>query len=480
MKQIESGCGEMASVTERGLFFVCLPPFSYLWTSLTDSICTSLNAQIPYPDVLMKILHTADLHLGQIIYQNYDRADEHQHFFQQLTRWCMEHQPDALLLSGDIFDIQQPSAATKKVFNDYFVSLHHACPEMRIVITAGNHDSASRLQADSTLWAVAGTTLVGTGPSVESEAGWEEKYIVRMEAGYIVALPYMVGERQEQLQHLLDRIAAENTEGKPVVMMGHTAVAGLDVKGHDFEIGKLKTQSIESFGKGFDYLALGHIHKPQTIGYPEDVFQKKMVYPAPVVRYSGSALHVSCDETYPHSVSLVTIEKHGGEVTIVPLRIDELRHFYVLPQEGAFTSEEEALEAVRNFVMEGKKGYIRLSMDYTTHLPSDFNQKIYDFLRATLEEVRYNPKIVWTDRPEEIGALTNQPTFAVADLQQMTDPMVFIEKTIDNYPQLALEEIRSAFEEVKLEMARMDEEVAAKGNRKTKKDQPSIDEIIEL
>ena len=87
----------------------------------------------------MKIIHTADLHLGQIIYQSYDRVDEHQHFFSQLTEWCRTERPDALLVSGDIFDIQQPSATTKKAFNDYFVNLHQACPDMHIVITAGNH-----------------------------------------------------------------------------------------------------------------------------------------------------------------------------------------------------------------------------------------------------------------------------------------------------------------------------------------------------
>ena len=82
----------------------------------------------------MKILHTADMHLGQVLYQNYDRRDEHEHFFSQLTRWCQEENPDALLVSGDIFDIQQPSASTKKVFNDYFADLHRTCPMMKIVI----------------------------------------------------------------------------------------------------------------------------------------------------------------------------------------------------------------------------------------------------------------------------------------------------------------------------------------------------------
>ena len=124
----------------------------------------------------MKILHTADLHLGQVIYQNYDRSDEHQHFFRQLEQWCKDEQPDALLVSGDVFDIQQPSATVKKAFTDYFVKLHQTCPNMAIVITAGNHDSASRIQADNAVWQLANAYLVGTPPAfncLEAPDGWQ-------------------------------------------------------------------------------------------------------------------------------------------------------------------------------------------------------------------------------------------------------------------------------------------------------------------
>ena len=397
----------------------------------------------------MKILHTADLHLGQVLYQNYDRSDEHQHFFQQLTAWCIEHQPDALLVSGDVFDIQQPSATVKRAFTEYFVSLHRQCPFMTIVITAGNHDSASRIQADSAVWALANATVVGTAPSTEPAEGWEEKYIVRLPSGYIIAMPYMSSERTEMLQHLLDVIREENVEDKPVVMMGHTAVAGLDLQGHDIEIGTLKTQSLQSFGEGFDYLALGHIHKPQTIGHQEDAMKTRVSYPTPVVRYSGSALHVSCDETYPHTVSLVEIEHHGGEAQIQQLRIDELRHFYTLPQDGgSFTSVEEALDAVRLFKEEKGSGYIRLCVEVATPLPANFSQMVYDELATTGDEVRYNPKIIWTGQDPKLSEEKEKPTFEVAELQQMTNPLEFIEKTIDQYPGLNMEEVRLAFEEI--------------------------------
>ena len=409
----------------------------------------------------MRIIHTADLHLGQIIYQHYDRTAEHLHFFGQLTKWCSDIHPDALLVSGDIFDIQQPSATVRKNFTDWFVQLHHKCPQMKIVLIAGNHDSATRIQSDKAVWNLANTHLIGLSPSVErlmDADGWQDDYIIRLNSGYIVALPYMNGERQELIQSILNRVAEENKEGKPVVLMGHLAVAESDVTGHNF-VGTIKMQDVSMMGNGYDYLALGHIHKPQTIGHQEDSFKAEVTYPSPVVRYSGSVLHVSCDEAYPHSVSLVDIDRHGGTVSIQQLRVDELFHFYDLPLNGSsFTSPEEALDAVRQFVEEKERGYLRLRIDYETYLPSNFNQLVYDELAPYDERWRYNPKILWTGVPECDGKEDRQLVFEVAELQQMTDPVEFIMKTKDQYPELDMDEVRDAFEEVKRELRRMKEE----------------------
>ena len=411
----------------------------------------------------MKVIHTADLHLGQIIYQNYERVDEHRHFFEQLTKWCQEERPDALLVSGDIFDIQQPSASTKKAFNDYFVGLHQALPSMHIVITAGNHDSASRIQADNSVWKLANTHLIGTSPSLDllnsDDSSWMDNYIIRLDCGYIIALPFMIGERQVLLQRLLQRVTEENTSDKPVIMMGHLAVTGMDPVGHSIEIGKIKTLDIDTLGTGYDYLALGHIHKPQTIGHQEDCMKESITYPSGVVRYSGSALHVSCDEQYPHTVSVVDIPKHGGSVSIRQLRIDELRHFYTLPLDGSsYQTEEDALLGIKSFCEEQGKGYIRLQMDNKTILSANFTQQVYDLISLYDDEVRYNAKIVWTGIPDHVESTQQKPTFEVAELQQMTDPILFIEKTISQYPGIDIEDMRSAFEEVKKEILLMSEE----------------------
>ncbi|MCR4965217.1 MAG: exonuclease SbcCD subunit D [Bacteroidales bacterium] len=408
----------------------------------------------------MKIIHTADLHLGQVLYQNYDRSDEHDHFFQQLKEWCKAEKPDALLVSGDVFDILIPSINTKKRFNEFFVGLQKELPEMHVVITAGNHDSASRIQADHDVWSFSNTHLIGVAPSLTVEDGWQENYIIELPAGFIIAMPFMQGDRAQQLQSLLDIIAERNTEGKPVVMMGHLAVTGLDPTGHNFEVGKIETQNADRLGKGYDYLALGHIHKPQTISHPEDCMAMDVTYPAPVIRYSGSALHVSCDEQYPHTVSLVEIDKHGGNVHIRQLRIDELRHFYTLPAmtDPAFTSEEEVLDGLKDFCQAGNRGYVRLRIEYAADISSNFNQQVYDILATYGDEVRFNPKIIWVGQPAASTMASAKTVFEVSELQDMDDPLDFIEKTKEQYPGLDFSILKEMFKEVEAEIRRFKEE----------------------
>lgn len=418
---------------------------------------------------MMKIIHTADLHLGQELYQNYERYDEHLHFFKQLRQWCQEERPDALLVSGDVFDIQQPSIKARELFNEQFVQLQKQLPDMHVVIIAGNHDSASRIHADRTVWTFSNTHLVGLPPSMDAPENWQDNYIIEIDKGFIVAMPYMLGDRSGQLQSILDRVAERNTNNKPVVMMGHLAIANSDVSGHDFDIGKIRTQTLDSLGVGYDYLALGHLHKPQTIGHPEDGMKFETVsYPAPVIRYSGSALHVSCDETYPHTVSVVEIDHHGGQINLRQLRINELRHFYVLPETAdAFASEEMALESIKNRCKEKESCYIRLKINNNVELSSDFTQKVYDLLKENGDHVRYNPRIIWIGQDLSKHDESKKPLFELNELQQMTDPIEFIEKTRDLYPKLDFSTLRQVFDEIEAEIRRIHETEVKKNTAKS-------------
>lgn len=419
----------------------------------------------------MKILHTADLHLGQILYQYYDRVDEHDHFFGQLEGWCNRYQPDALVVCGDVFDIPQPGAATKEHFNRVVAGLHRAFPTMAIVVIAGNHDSAARLQADSVVWNLSGVTLLGQAPPMNPvDDGWQDRYIVELPSGFIAAMPFSTGSRREAVQAVLDRVAERNAAGKPVVMCGHQAMCGADSTGHG-DIGNQRVLEAGEMGRGYDYLALGHIHRPQTLGQKlDDERQEISTYPAGAMRYSGSALHVSCDERYPHSVSLVEMERHGGEVRVERLRIDELRHFYILPEEDQqpAASADEAYAVVQTFCATHTSGYIRLRLDYAAALPAGFIQQIYQMLEATGNEVRFNPKTIWVGAPEK-EAEEEKPRFEMAELQQMSDPLEFVSRTIDQYPELDPERLKDDFAEIERELKAMEEAEATRQAQKRTK-----------
>ena len=108
----------------------------------------------------MKIIHTSDWHLGQEFY-SYDRTEEHEAFLQQLENIVAIEQPDALVISGDIYHNATPSNSVMKLFNDHLDEIRKACPSMQIIIIAGNHDSASRLDIFASAWRHMNVHVIG-------------------------------------------------------------------------------------------------------------------------------------------------------------------------------------------------------------------------------------------------------------------------------------------------------------------------------
>lgn len=270
----------------------------------------------------MKILHTSDWHLGHTLY-NYDRTAEQQSFLRQLTRIVTEEQPDAMVVSGDIYHYSSPAAATQKMYTDAMLNIHQACPGMAIVVTAGNHDSSSKLEIDSSLWQHFGLNVVGNIERTAEEVNLD-KHIIEVKngqetKGYVIAVPHVYpqnfplldtetprDQRQTRFfQALLDEVKKRNTAQLPVVLMAHLSIEGSDRSGHDESIGGIEYVPLSAMGEGYDYLALGHIHCPQDI--------KGSHHHA---RYCGTPLPVSFDETYPHSVSIIELEKGAEPQTV--------------------------------------------------------------------------------------------------------------------------------------------------------------------
>ncbi|MDE6422743.1 MAG: exonuclease subunit SbcD, partial [Muribaculaceae bacterium] len=190
----------------------------------------------------MKILHTSDWHLGQLLY-SYDRTEEYLDFFHQLKEIIRWEMPDALLVSGDIYDVSNPPASVCRLFKDTILELHSLVPDMAIIITAGNHDSASRIDIDRNLWKSNDIHVIGGIDKIEGDFDFSDLIIKVGDAGYVAALPFVnrlmlkksknedSGER-DLLSKLEEQVKAVNSEGLPVVLMAHLAVADCDKTGH--------------------------------------------------------------------------------------------------------------------------------------------------------------------------------------------------------------------------------------------------------
>lgn len=306
----------------------------------------------------MKILHTSDWHLGHTLY-NYDRSEEQQAMLEQIAGIVEEQKPDLFLLCGDVFHTSQPSAAVQTMLTEGLVRIHQACPQMTIVMTAGNHDSSSKHEIFRTPWRALNVYAIGQLSN--------SQHIIEMPGkGYVVAIPYAYERNIPEglFQRLLDEVAERNVEGLPVIMSAHTTVKGCDFSGHDnateMSVGGIDAFELAQLGEGYDYLALGHIHHGQFVHSGKHN-----------VRYCGTPLPVSFDENYTHSVSIVEIERHGDTPTVHEIEIQNPRPLVTLPTNGMATWEE-AKELLLKFP-DDIPAYIRLNVEIDDFLPVEAN-----------------------------------------------------------------------------------------------------------
>ena len=312
---------------------------------------------------IMKILHTSDWHLGHTLY-NYDRTEEQASMLRQMAEIVRDEQPDVFLLAGDVFHTPQPSAAVQTMFANAMVDIHNANPNMTIVITAGNHDSATKHEIFSTPWRALGVYAVGSLCREEPRS-----HVIEISGkGYIVAVPYAYERNIPEgfFQQLLDEAAAMNTQGLPVVMTAHLTLRGCDYTGHDnaseYTVGGIDSFEIQQMGEGYDYLALGHIHHQQFVHTGRHN-----------VRYSGTPIAVSFDECYPHSVSIVEIKSHGSRPEVRMVDIDNPHPLVTLPRDGYAAWDEAKLQLAA--FPDDIAAYVRLNVAVDDFLPAEANME---------------------------------------------------------------------------------------------------------
>jgi exonuclease SbcD len=282
----------------------------------------------------MKVLHTADWHIGQTL-AGFSRDNEHAAVLAAVARICVEREVDALVVAGDIFDHQNPSGASQQLFYATLLALRRACPGMQIVITAGNHDAAGRLEAPAAILGELGVRVIGNARRTDGRLDARRHLVpLRSRGGDVAANVLAVSYPTPACLPPFGSLATDNglssivaathtlydelwegsgagRDGLPVIVTGHLHVLGaIESEGAERRIlvGGQHAVPVSIFPQDAAYVALGHLHKAQRVS-------------AEHVRYSGSLLPLSATEApYRHSVTLLTIQSDRlSDIEQIPL-----------------------------------------------------------------------------------------------------------------------------------------------------------------
>ena len=273
----------------------------------------------------MKILHTADWHIGKQLHKQ-SLAEEMTLFLDWLLTYIKKEKVDLLLISGDIFDVANPASKDREV---YFKFLSHLIQlGTRTIITGGNHDSIAVLNAPSVLLDYMGITVIGGAKEDIIEEVIEVKNKKGGLEAVVAAVPFLrdkdlrridpnqnqdrreaIREGMKQHYEILSEHCKTYQKEVPVIAMGHLYAKGASISESERDIGNQSSINADIFTDVFDYVALGHIHRPQIVAKNESI------------RYSGSPIALSFSEkTDEKSIVLVETEKAKiKDITIVPI-----------------------------------------------------------------------------------------------------------------------------------------------------------------
>ncbi|WP_275076660.1 exonuclease subunit SbcD [Providencia rettgeri] len=302
----------------------------------------------------MRIIHTSDWHLGQYFFTK-SRAPEHQHFLNWLVNQVEVHQVDAVIVAGDIFDTGSPPSYARELYNKFIVDLQKT--GCQLVILSGNHDSVSVLNESSSLLSYLNTQVVTSGsePNVITLHNKQAQPI-----GLVCAIPFLrprdiqlsvAGQSIEEKQLSLQTAIHDHYQASYQLALEQRAMLGVDIPiiatGHLTVIGAELTDSVrdiyigtlEAFPSGAfppaDYIALGHIHRPQVIGGKQQI------------RYCGSPIALSFDETAQQK-SVCLVEFTGSELSeITPLAIPIFQPLQTL--KGSLKEIEQQLSVWQDY-----------------------------------------------------------------------------------------------------------------------------------
>ncbi len=332
----------------------------------------------------MKILHTADWHLGKKLYKQ-DLQEEQELFLKWLIAHIEQEKIDILLVSGDIFDLANPPTEARTLYYWFLSQLVNKC---KIIITGGNHDSAQMLDAPKELLDLLTIKVIGGARN-----SLEEELLV-YDNIVIAAVPYLrdsdirkavedetFEDRIENIRtgirnhyEKLAEICEEKYPNFLKIAMGHLFAAGAETSEseREIQIGNLAGIDSKTFSKTFSYVALGHIHRPQWVEKGR-------------VRYSGSPIALSFSEREDRKI-VVQLDIEDGKIqNISEVEVPRFR----------------TLKLIKGTMDEVKKQLIEFHNDLI----------LKAFIEIEVEEAAYNPALI--HELNEIATLANDEQLMV-------------------------------------------------------------------
>lgn len=273
----------------------------------------------------MKVLHTADWHIGKKLHQ-FDLAVDVDLFIDWLVDIIIEKEIDVLLISGDIFDLANPSSEARKQYYNTLIKLKST--NCKIILTGGNHDSPNMLNAPREILSLLDIHVIG-GMTQDIED--LIVYVPNRENPELIvaAIPFLrdadlrkanEGETYEDRLKIVQKgiektyisaseICKINYPEIPIIAMGHLFTAGVESSEseRDIQMGNQALFEASKFGNDFSYIALGHIHKPQRVNNSTPAF------------YSGAPYPLSFSERNDEKRVLIIDTEKGFEPESIPV-----------------------------------------------------------------------------------------------------------------------------------------------------------------
>lgn len=271
----------------------------------------------------MKILHLADLHIGKMLY-GYSLIEDQRFLFSKIYTLIEKESIDAVIIAGDVYDRAVPSTEAVLLLDDFLDHLINEA-KVKVLLVAGNHDSAARLNFGSRILEKRGLYIASSLPKQMAPIVLEDAY----GPIYFYLLPFF---RKADLKTLLE-IEDKNVSlddlliqylsschldaSKRNVLVSHATC--LDAGNEEVEIGGVEWVGTKAFS-AFDYVALGHLHNLHQVGHQS-------------IYYAGSPLKYSVDKKQQAKALLIVELKEKGLVNVKTVAIKPLHEVVLIEDE---------------------------------------------------------------------------------------------------------------------------------------------------